>query len=180
MNTRELQFAEVFTKRGLTLVAQPCRFWLAGIRQKYSPDFFCVEEDTYYEVSGSRQAHSQGRARIVLMAREYSHIKFRVVKPNGEPYREIKKKKRLCLPRVIINNSITPTPLKGLDGTARTARIIEELRVHSGNISATARAFYVEGTYLNALIRQCPKTTAELVKIRKEKHAKRSGNGRNR
>lgn len=87
---REIEFARYLESEGKTWIYEPKIFYLEGFdgeRIKYTPDFYCPEDNTYYEVAGSRQAFSRNKQKYFLLASRNPSIKFAVVKPNGFPYR---------------------------------------------------------------------------------------------
>ena len=80
----ESQFAKHLENRNKSWVYQPERFKLKNTT--YRADFYCPEDDTYYEVVGTRQAISALKWKIQEFIRTYPDIKFKIVKPNGENY----------------------------------------------------------------------------------------------
>lgn len=92
MNLSEQQFAKYLTTRGFDWVYEPFAFSLNVPRpvqsgnRTYRPDFFCPDNNTYYEVSATRQAHSQSMVKIKLLKKLHPNMKIRVVNPDGTPY----------------------------------------------------------------------------------------------
>ncbi len=89
MYPSEKQFADYLTAQGKTWAYEPKAFDLGIPRPQmegnitYTPDFYCFEDDIYYEVLASRSACSQRRKKIRLFKKQYSNIKFKTVNPNG-------------------------------------------------------------------------------------------------
>ena len=54
--------------------------------KSYRPDFYVVEDNMFYEVSGTRQAYSLGREKYEAFQREYPSLKFKIVNPDGTDY----------------------------------------------------------------------------------------------
>ena len=52
---------------------------------KYMPDFYCVEDETYIEVSSSYIAYYQNQHSYKKMKAEHPKIKFKIVLPDGRP-----------------------------------------------------------------------------------------------
>lgn len=81
---RERQFEHARAASGHPVVRSPRRFdFLASW---YVPDFYSVEEDTYYEVIGSRQRAAQLAVKLDLMTVFYPNVRLQVVHPDGRPY----------------------------------------------------------------------------------------------
>lgn len=78
-NASENRFEQKLISEGKTLIAQP---YLQEFHLR--PDFYCPEEDTYYEVIGTRQAWYQKRLKI-QEARDKG-LKIVTVDANGDPY----------------------------------------------------------------------------------------------
>lgn len=47
--------------------------------ERYTPDFFCIEDNEYIEVAGTRQAYHANKHKYALMKKEYPLIKFSIV-----------------------------------------------------------------------------------------------------
>jgi len=84
MNKREEIFARHLENQGKCWAFEPIRFEVN--QTTYTPDFYCPDEDTFYEVVGTRQAISQRAKKIADFIEIYPHIKFKLVHPNGEKY----------------------------------------------------------------------------------------------
>jgi len=82
MHPSEKLFAEFLERQGKTWKAQPCRFKLGDTT--YTPDFYCLEEDVYYEVKN--QCSSKEIEKIVRFKKAYPKISLKVVSPNGYPF----------------------------------------------------------------------------------------------
>jgi len=63
---------------------QPKGFQMGRIH--YRADFYCYDNDTYYEVVGTRQALSKLRHKITKLIETKPNIKIRIVKPDGHIY----------------------------------------------------------------------------------------------
>lgn len=86
MNRRESEFLAVKEAEGKTLIAQPATFILPHPYLTYRPDFYCVEENCFYEVAGTRQAYSQGKDKYAAFKAQYPRVKFKIVKPDASIY----------------------------------------------------------------------------------------------
>ena len=89
MNVRERQFADFYEQTtGFDLVAQPPSFQVQmdSGRSKYRPDFYCPNNDTFFEVVGTRQAWQQNREKISLFRKQWPTLKFLVVHSDGREY----------------------------------------------------------------------------------------------
>jgi len=82
MHPSEKQFAGLLTSRGKTWKAQPCRFKLG--HTTYTPDFYCLEDDVYYEVK--KTCSSKEIRKIIRFKKTYPKIILKVISPNGYPY----------------------------------------------------------------------------------------------
>jgi hypothetical protein len=82
MHASERQFADFLTAHGKTWKAQPCRFKLGDTT--YTPDFYCPEDDLYYEVK--RACSSREIEKVIRFKSTYPKIKLKVVSPDGNPY----------------------------------------------------------------------------------------------
>ncbi len=84
MYPSERIFADYLESQGKTYKAQPKTFKFAGM--SYRPDFYCIEENTYYEVIATRGAYYRLKKKMECFVKTYPHMKFKIVKPNGEKY----------------------------------------------------------------------------------------------
>lgn len=82
MHPSEKTFADVLTARGKIWKAQPCRFKLG--HTTYTPDFYCPDDDVYYEVK--KTCASKDIEKIIRFKKAYPKIVLKVVSPNGYPY----------------------------------------------------------------------------------------------
>jgi hypothetical protein len=73
------RFRNMMDSNGKTLIDQP---YLEKSRMR--PDFYCVEDKTYYIVIENRQAYHSRKQRIQQAILDGTRIK--VVSPDGEPY----------------------------------------------------------------------------------------------
>ena len=84
MFPNESKFAKFLKNQNKSWIFQPKRFKLKNTT--YRADFYCPEDDTYYEVVGTRQAISAIKWKIQELIKTYPDIKFKIVRPNGENY----------------------------------------------------------------------------------------------
>ena len=78
----EREFADFMISQGNTLIPQPRTFKYNGT--SYRPDFYCMQDDTYYEV---KTYLSIGAAiRLLEFKKFYPYIKLRIVSSSGYPY----------------------------------------------------------------------------------------------
>ncbi len=95
MSQGERQFSQFLESQEKNWIYEPC--WLdTGIPCKvasrnivYIPDFWCPEDNCYYEVSCTRQAYSMSRKKIGSVLSIDPAIKIIIVKPSGEVYGSI-------------------------------------------------------------------------------------------
>lgn len=81
-NNGEAQFAEYLEKNKLQYIYQPK---VSVLRQiGYTPDFFVLNNLSYYEVVGSRQGFNQLRNKI---AQAEALVNLFIVKPDGKLYK---------------------------------------------------------------------------------------------
>ena len=84
MRESEGLFTEYLESMGKTWIYEPMRFHLS--KSTYKPDFYCPDNDTFYEVSNTRQAFHSNKEKYERFIEEYPHIKFSIVRPSGELY----------------------------------------------------------------------------------------------
>lgn len=92
MYPSEEQFAEYLDKQGKAWAYEPIRFDLGDTT--YTPDFYCPDDNTFYEVIGTPCAFYLNRNKYKRLQDEYSDIKFKIVKPNGTDFISMKKFKK--------------------------------------------------------------------------------------
>ena len=117
MNKREEIFARYLEKQNKCWVFEPIRFEVN--QTTYMPDFYCPDEDTFYEVVGTRQAISQRAKKIAEFIQIYPHIKFKLVHPNGEKYYYKPRKERFEDKMISLGVSINPVLSERLDRYAK-------------------------------------------------------------
>ena len=88
INQGEERFRIMMEAKGFTLISQPM-IEKAHIR----PDFFCREEEIYYEVFSTRQAYHLRKFKIERAQR--MGLRIKVVDPDGNPYPKPKLKKEV-------------------------------------------------------------------------------------
>lgn len=91
MYPSEQQFADYLTAQGKTCVYEPVLQLDTPLpkragNQTYKPDFYCMEDDIYYEVSANRQAYHLSMKKIRRLREIYPDIKIKVVNPDGSEY----------------------------------------------------------------------------------------------
>ena len=91
MYPSEIRFAKYLENQGKSWVFQPPRFELKNTT--YRTDFYCPEDNTYYEVVGTRQALSGNKEKLKEFINTYPNVKFKIVRPSGEDYYRKKQKK---------------------------------------------------------------------------------------
>ena len=79
MTQSRSRFQNRMNSNGLTLIDQP---YLESCRMR--PDFYCIEDETYYIVIENRQAYHSRKRRIEKAISSGTRIK--VVTPDGDPY----------------------------------------------------------------------------------------------
>jgi len=80
----ERKFADFLIANNKTYLFQPPRFKLK--KTTYRTDFYCPEDDTYYEIIGSRQAFHLNKIKLIEFIKRYPSINFKIVKPDGREY----------------------------------------------------------------------------------------------
>jgi len=84
MHESEKIFAKFLENQNKHYIYQPTRFKLKDTT--YRVDFYCLEDKTYYEVIGTRQAYSANKQKIIELKKIYPNIKFKIVYPSGMEY----------------------------------------------------------------------------------------------
>lgn len=82
MHRSEKQFADVMKAREKVLKYHPCTFRMG--HTTYTPDFYCADDDIYYEVK--KTCSSREAAKIISFKKAYPKIALKVVSPSGYPY----------------------------------------------------------------------------------------------
>lgn len=84
LNESEKAFSEIMENQGKKLIYQPY------IREfKIRPDFYCLDDDTYYEVITTRQSYHSRKEKLKKAIE--SGLKLKIIKPDGSPYLKNKK-----------------------------------------------------------------------------------------
>lgn len=78
MHKKEQIFIDNFADRSKTYIYQS-RWFRFKNGTKYQPDFYCIEDNTFIEVIGSKQAFNSNKAKYLLMQKEYSEIKLEFI-----------------------------------------------------------------------------------------------------
>lgn len=78
----ERKFAEFLESQGKTWIHHPRRFKFNGV--SYQPDFYCPEDNTYYEVK--TRLSSAETFKLLTFKKYYPYVEFKVVSPNGYSY----------------------------------------------------------------------------------------------
>lgn len=82
MHESEKEFADFLTRQGKTYIYEPKTFKFNG--KKYRPDFYCPEDDVYYEVK-INLTHGD-IVKMLEFKANYPDLKLKVVSPNGHPF----------------------------------------------------------------------------------------------
>lgn len=82
MHKSEKEFADFLTRQGKTYIYEPKTFKFNG--KKYQPDFYCPEDDIYYEVK--IKLSSKDIVKMLEFKAKYRDLKLKVVSPNGYPF----------------------------------------------------------------------------------------------
>ena len=102
MNVREAQFADFLTSQNLAWAFEPIRFKVG--KSTYLPDFYCPDNDIFYEVVGTNSTYHQNKEKVKRFIRIYPHINFKYVHPDGSlfvPAKPSRKRKKPTLIRKI-------------------------------------------------------------------------------
>lgn len=92
MSLGEKQFSDFLTINNKTWTYEPCRLDTGVPCEKarrnivYIPDFWCPEDNCYYEVSCTRQAKEQSEKKINMVIEAHPEIKIIIVYPDGHIY----------------------------------------------------------------------------------------------
>ena len=86
----EARFANYLDNQNKTWIFQPKRFKLKNTT--YRTDFYCPDNDTFYEVVGTIDSFYENRQKYEDFKKQYPNIKFEIVSPNGKRF--IKKLKK--------------------------------------------------------------------------------------
>lgn len=78
MHKREKDYLEQVSDNGKTYIYQPFAFRLSNDTY-YMPDFYCVEDNKYIELVGSRQAYHQNKHKYALMKQDHPDIILEMV-----------------------------------------------------------------------------------------------------
>lgn len=79
----EREFANFLESQGKTWVSHPKRFYFGGT--SYQADFYCPEDDIYYEVK-TESIPNESLKKYILFKKYFPHLKLKIVSPNGYPY----------------------------------------------------------------------------------------------
>lgn len=82
MHKSEKEFANFLKSQNKSYIYQPKTFRFNDTN--YRPDFYCPEDNTYYEVK--RCLGLSEAIRLLNFKKFHPHIKFKIVSPNGYPY----------------------------------------------------------------------------------------------
>ena len=150
MNSSEKAFYKLKACENKTVTYKPKWFYfnIAEIGcVKYMPDFYCKEEDAYYEVVGTKQAYKQNLSKYLLMSKFFPEVKFFVVTSNGTPYR------KAILHSGYKNNSIHP--------------LVKYLSEHCLNANQFSKNIGVDPARISRVIngKQCSKETAAKISL---------------
>lgn len=112
INDNEGQFAEHLESQGKSWAYQPVKFKLKNTT--YKPDFYCPENNTFYEVAGTRQAIHQRREKVKELLRIFPDINIEIVKPNGNKYKFYKEGLKMKEKTKTVILKIKESSFKGL------------------------------------------------------------------
>lgn len=84
MNKNEEQFAHLLEKQGKVWVYEPIRFDLDTTT--YCPDFYCPDNNIFYEVIGTACAFYNNRHKYENLIKKYPLINLKIVKPDGTAF----------------------------------------------------------------------------------------------
>lgn len=85
-NKNELEFADSLEAQGKAWVFEPQAFDLGIKRPKqkgnitYTPDFYCPEDNCYYEITGSKAAYNENKWKLLLFQKLYPHLNFKIIR----------------------------------------------------------------------------------------------------
>lgn len=78
MTTKEQRYLDFYADPKKRYFHHPGNFCLSNGR-RYTPDFYCVEDDTYIEIVGSRQAYHQNKTKYRILEAEFPNITFQII-----------------------------------------------------------------------------------------------------
>jgi len=85
MQKSEREFADFLESKGKTWIYHPGTFKLTlGGFKSYEPDFYCYEDDIFYEVKTSLTP--KDAERMLIFKKEYPSLKLKIVSSNGVPF----------------------------------------------------------------------------------------------
>jgi hypothetical protein len=90
MSQVEIVFFDHMKRRGFSLQYEPYAFDLGIPRpvakgnKTYTPDFYCYEEDTYYEVINNYSYYKSRKWKYDLFRKQYPNRKFKIIWPDGD------------------------------------------------------------------------------------------------
>lgn len=91
-NFNEEIFIKYLEEQNKSWIYEPKRFMLHN--KKYIPDFYCPEDDVYYEVIGTRHAYYANKQKYEEFQEFYPELKFKIVNPDGSEFRLKRRKFR--------------------------------------------------------------------------------------
>ena len=78
-NAAERRFARELDERNVLWFHQPKRFLLPKPFRSYKPDFYCVQDRTFYEIVGTRQAWDQAQSKYLAFRETYPNLRLKIV-----------------------------------------------------------------------------------------------------
>jgi len=93
-------FAKFLDDQGKRWFYEPRKFNLSF--SSYTPDFYCVDNDTYYEVANGKSTLIKKEAKMNLFEKEYPDLKLKVVTPKGKEIPKIDG--RYCISKANVAN----------------------------------------------------------------------------
>lgn len=78
-NKQELLFLHTIADKNKTYIYHPQWFYFKN-GTKYMPDFYCENDNTFIEISGTKQAYHFNKHKYEKMKCEFPHINFRIIR----------------------------------------------------------------------------------------------------
>ena len=150
-NRQEQVFLDAIADKSKTYIYHPYRFYFED-GTNYMPDFYCKEDNSYIEVSGTRQAYQNNKHKYLKMNHELPHVNFQVVRLDKS------EKKVYTSPKYLLFNS----------DTSRYLTMIKKLLIplkHSLNITSLNSLANLIGIKQSTLYRLLHKQSIGSIRI---------------
>lgn len=163
MNKTEQEFASMLESQNKLYFEQPKKFKLPMPHKSYRPDFYVVEDGTFYEVAGTRQAYSYNREKYKVFQQVYPWLKFKVVNPDGTDYQHRKPRvTKVKQPHETRNISLPLMNMRDRENKTKVQTLLINFIIKNGlSIKSFSREYnMVEttvGMYLRAIKPKDPK-----------------------